>query len=246
MLSHRYSAFWSLFFPARCSCCGELTEERALICPDCLSQLPHIPLDSCSRCGQSRRKCECRRIQMLFSGIAIPFYNSGPAQAGIYGLKLQQQRDNAQFFGICIAERFLEKFKGVRPDLVTAVPMERRKRTRVGFNHAAVLAQAVARRLELPYNGRILQKRAKTSAAQHTLSYAERMRHVQGLYAARGNLQGKTILLIDDIRTTAATLNACTKQLLLAGADAVYCGAALLTDKNKETSRAGDSTACAE
>lgn len=240
MLNYRYSAFWSLFFPARCCCCGTLTEDRALICPECLAELPHIPQDCCKRCGQSRQRCECRRINMLFSGIAVPFYNKGVAQAGIYALKMNQQRDNAQFFGICIAERFLTQFKDVRLDLVTAVPMERRKYWRTGFNHAAALAKVAARRLGVPFNGRVLQKAAGSSVAQHTLSYAARMRHVQGLYTARGDLRGKTVLLVDDIRTTAATLNACTKQLLLAGANAVYCAAALLTDReeNQETKSA--------
>lgn len=171
---------------------------------------------------------------MLFSGIAVPFYNRGVAQTGIYTMKMHQLRDNAQFFGICIANRFSAQFKEVKLDLVTAVPMERYKQRRIGFNHAGALAEIVARQLGVPYNARLLQKNKKAPAAQHTLSYAERMRSVQGLYTACGDLQGKTILLVDDIRTTAATFNACTKQLLLAGAKAVYCAAALLTDYKKE------------
>lgn len=230
MIQYRYSAFWHVFFPARCSCCGSLTEDRALICPECLAALPHIPLDSCKQCGQSRKKCECRRINMLFSGIAVPFYNESPAKDGIYALKIHRQRDNAYFFGLCMADRFLAQFPDVRIDLVTAVPMECKKRWRVGFNHAAVLAKTLARRLGVPYR-RCLKKAVKAPVAQHTLSYAERMRHVQGLYTARRRLQGQTVLLVDDIRTTAATLNACTKELLLAGAGAVYCATALLTEK---------------
>lgn len=144
-MKYRYSAFWNLFFPARCCCCGTLTEDRALICPECLADLPHIPQDCCKKCGQSRKKCECRRINFLFSGIVVPFYNSGPAKDGIYALKMKQQRDNAEFFGICMAERFMEHFKDVRLDLVTAVPMDRRKYLRNGFNHAAALAKVVAR-----------------------------------------------------------------------------------------------------
>lgn len=85
--------------------------------------------------------------------------------------------------------------------------------------------------MQVPFNGRILKKVSAPKAAQHTLSFAERMRNVQDMYAAKGDLTGKTVLLVDDIRTTAATLNACTKQLLLAGADEVYCAAALLTEK---------------
>lgn len=232
-LNYSYPIFWHLFFPARCCCCGELTEDRALICHDCLTQLPHIPIDACRTCGQSRKKCECNRINMLFSGIAVPFYNDGVAKAGVYSLKLKHIKDNARFFGICMAERFSEKFNNITLDLVTAVPMEPKKYLRNGFNHAAALAKVVADNLHIEYNGRILRTVGKASAAQHTLSFAERMRNVKGRYAACGDLSGKTVLLVDDIRTTSATLNACTKQLLLAGAKEVYCATALLT-KEKE------------
>lgn len=239
MHSNRYSAFWNLFFPARCCCCGELTEARALICQTCLAELPHIPLDSCRQCGQSRKSCECSRINMLFSGIAVPFYNQGVAQTGVYALKMQQRLDNAQFFGICMAERFSAQFADVKPDFITAVPMERRKQRRVGFNHAEVLAKIMAKRLKIPYNGRLLKKKKGGIVGQHSLTYRERMRHVQDMFSAQGDLQGKTILLVDDIRTTGATLNACTKQLLLAGADAVYCATALLSNKYEKKQKDG-------
>ena len=228
--NNKYSAFWNLFFPSRCCCCGELTEDRALICQTCLSKLSYIPIDCCTGCGQAHKDCECKHVNMLFSGITVPFYNDGVAKEGIYSLKFKGYKDNAQFFGVCIAERFLEHFKDVKLDLVTAVPMSRMKKLKRGFNHAEVLAKVVAEQLGVKYNGRIIKKRDKSSVAQHELSYRERIRHVKDIYRVNGDFQGKTILLVDDIRTTSATLNACTKQLLLAGAEKVYCTAALITN----------------
>lgn len=236
-VSNRYSAFWNMFFPSRCSCCGELTEDRELICQDCLAELPYIPLDSCTKCGQSRKNCECHRINMLFSGIAVPFYNESVAKDGIYALKIKGLKDNAQFFGLCMAERFLEYFGDVKIDVITAVPMSNRKKLSKGFNHAEALAQAVAVRLNVNYNGKILKRASNKALAQHTLSYTDRMQNVKGIYSAKGNLQGKTVLLIDDIRTTSATLNACAKQLLLAGADEVYCATALLTQRQENNTK---------
>ena len=63
------------------------------------------------------------------------------------------------------------------------------------------------------------------------LSEKQRLENVKNMYVATKNLRGKSILLVDDIKTTGATLNECTLQLLSAGADCVYCVTALISEK---------------
>ena len=77
--------------------------------------------------------------------------------------------------------------------------------------------------------------RNKSKTDQHDIKNPkERFKNVEGLYGAKGKVNGKNILLVDDIKTTGATLNECAKQLILSGADNVYCVTGLISDRRKE------------
>lgn len=230
-MKSRLSFLSGIFFPPRCCCCGDLVANRDLICENCRSNLPVIPLNCCKKCGQALEKCECARIPAIFSGIAVPFYNEGPAKAGVYALKMNGARENARFFGTEMARRFAALFPDVKPDFVTAVPMSRRRRRGAEYNHAGELAKVVADELNIEYRERILFKSDAAAPSQHTLNYLERIGNVKDIYGCKKDITGKTVLLVDDIRTTAATLNACARQLLIHGAKEVYCTAALLTER---------------
>jgi len=125
-----------------------------------------------------------------------------------------------------MAEKVLELFPNVESDVVTAVPMSRRKRGVKGFDHAEILAKAVASELGVEYR-RMLAK-VKKNKEQHTLSAKERFSNVKGVYVAREN-NYKNVLLIDDIKTTGATIDECSRQLMLAGTENVYCSTAVIT-----------------
>ena len=97
----------------------------------------------------------------------------------------------------------------------------KRKRKR-GYNQAQLIAQELAKQLHLPCQ-QLLEKTAAT-AAQHTLSAAERRTNLQGVYRVLDEQQvsGKRILLVDDVLTTGATASACAQALLDAGAQSVF------------------------
>lgn len=105
-----------------------------------------------------------------------------------------------------------------------------RKRVR-GFNQSEVLAERIAKILSLPIINAL--SCVKSAHSQHKIKdYKERFKNVKGIYKANGAFDGKTLLLVDDIMTTGATLNECAAVLLRAGADKIYCVTALRTDKN--------------
>ncbi len=227
MVEDRAGMLEHIFFPAKCCCCGGFTRGRAYICDRCRASLPLIPSPVCRLCGETAANCRCGEVKPFCDGCVSPFYNRGTARDGVYGIKQRGEVTGARLFGTYVAERFAEVFPDVRPDAVTAVPMTRTKLRRVGFNHAGELAKAVAKRLRVPYKEELLWK-SEGGAAQHTLSRGERAENVRVLYHASRRLTGGTILLVDDIRTTGATLAACTAQLRGAGAERVYCATALL------------------
>jgi ComF family protein len=107
-------------------------------------------------------------------------------------------------------------------DVVFPVPLSRRRLRERGYNQAALFALPLALGLNVPYRPKAL-RRVRHTRSQVDLSWGERRENVSGAFAASSDdVSGKTILLVDDVITTGATLNACASALLSAGARAVY------------------------
>ena len=127
-------------------------------------------------------------------------------------------------------------------DRVTWVPLSRaRLRTR-GYDQAKLLAEEVARQLDLPC-GRLLEKTKNNPAQSKTTNMRERFENVKGVYRCIGTPAGEKILLVDDIVTTGATLSAAAAELEKAGAMSVtgLTVAGTCRDGDKTTEENGDS-----
>ena len=107
-------------------------------------------------------------------------------------------------------------------DFLVPVPLHRKRLRERGFNQALLLAKELSRRTEIPYQGRMLQKR-KATPPQVQLNGGEREKGIKGAFhiTDREGVEGKTILLIDDVYTTGATVNECSKVLIRGGAKRV-------------------------
>lgn len=107
-------------------------------------------------------------------------------------------------------------------DLITSVPLSRQRIRERGYNQAEMLAIPLALALNKPYYAKALA-RVRNTASQVGLTAAERLVNVQGAFNAKSSLvEGKTILVVDDVTTTGATIQACTTALIDGGAAAVY------------------------
>lgn len=220
----------SLIFPPRCPICGELTGSDEP-CETCEIELKkHLITGAvCNSCGQYKSKCDCGKVNFFFSGICGVYENSGVAREAVYAIKYHNCAFAAEYFGCMLADCFKMRFPNVNPDIVCAVPMF--KHSERDYNHAELLAHHAAKRLDKPFLKRVLVK-VRENEPQHKLSSQKRRENVKNAYVAKGDLSGKIVLLIDDIKTTAATLNECAKQLRLAGAEDVYCAVALISVKD--------------
>ena len=109
-----------------------------------------------------------------------------------------------------------------RVEAVTCVPTHWRRQIRARLNPAAELASYAARRLRLPYVR--LMRRVRAGPHQIGLSYDDRLQNIVGVFALRRRVQVRSarLLIIDDVRTTGATLNECAKVLRRAGAAETY------------------------
>lgn len=224
----------SLLFPERCALCGKLCDTR-YFCKNC-KDLPQLYKNRrCAKCGLPLKNCECSFFFYYFDKIAAPFSNEGAAQKAFYAFKFSGAANVASYFAILMAETVQQQFSALTFDVVTAVPMHGAKKQKRGYNQAEVLGKLVAAELQLPY-GTLLRQRRKIKDQHFAGNVQERFENTVGKYAviSKNRLKGKTVLLVDDIKTTGATLSECARQLKLGGATAVYCVTALITERKQE------------
>jgi len=108
-------------------------------------------------------------------------------------------------------------------DLVVPVPISLSRRAERGYNQAALLARPISLRFGMKYRPQALIKSRETRS-QVGLSVEERQANVHGAFVAKNRIvEGKNILVVDDVTTSGATLNACGQALQMAGAKEVYC-----------------------
>ncbi len=108
-----------------------------------------------------------------------------------------------------------------RLDLVMPVPMHSTRKRSRGFNQSELLAAPIAARLSVRLE-KAMMKKTRHTTPQSALSHAERIENAKGAYQVAADLAGKSILLVDDVVTTGATLSECALALRRAGAKHVY------------------------
>ena len=226
--------------PKTCVCCGEIIEEEEMLCDYCREMILRCdPLKRCRRCGMVKRDCVCNSRLFFFNGCIAPFVNTDFARDAMYRFKFASKLFAADFFAREMALCVVNEYRDITFDAICYVPMFRKKQRKRGYNQSRLLAEKLAEILHLPVRHDLLICR-RLSKPQHELDAKRRMENVLGLYACKGDAEGATLLLVDDIKTTGATLNECAKQLVIGGASAVWCVTALATEKRKTKGKEGE------
>lgn len=221
------------FFPKTCAACGEITADGEPLCDYCREMLVRFdPMKRCIRCGTEKPGCDCRYRVFHFDGLIAPFENKDTAKLGVYAFKFRRKMGNADYFAEQMAFCVKNEYRDIRFDAVTFVPMHRLRFLKRGFNQSRVLAEKISDILNIPLAETLVT--LKAGKRQHDLFGKERFQNVKGRYSAKADAGGKTLLLVDDIKTTGATLDECAKQLFSAGADGVYCVTALISRRKKQ------------
>ena len=217
-LEHLKEALLDLVFPPHCVGCGG---GGSFLCPSCCVSLPHLTPPLCPKCGLPLARggpCPaCARTPLSIEGIRSPFLMEGLVRECVHHLKYRNLRALARPLGRLLAD-YLES-SPLPADALVPVPLHRRRLRERGYNQAALLAREVARGTGLSLVDGSLVRRRDTPAQARSGSAAERRGNVEGAFACRdGRLKGKRVLLIDDVCTTGATLDACARALKEAGA----------------------------
>lgn len=211
-----FSAFLDILFPPRCVFCRKFIKSgRDLICDDCESSLPYT--------HGAEKKGD------FFSVCIAPLYYEDDVRESLHRFKFKDATGYAKTYGKLLADAVRDKLAG-RYDLISWVPLSRNRLKERGYDQAMLLALATA--LELDDVAVSTLEKPLEAEKQSLMGSAERRRaNISGAYRATDPelVDGKRILLIDDIVTTGATLSECARTLLDAGAKEVLCAAVAQT-----------------
>ncbi len=212
-------------FPPRCGGCGK---RGAAFCPHCLStvvsgwSVAHCPI--CDQPRSTTLTHGCGQQMHDLTGLRVVGTYDPPLRPALLALKFERKRQLAAPLGLLLARGWQAR-PGDPIDLITTVPMPRERQRARGYNQSDLLATQVARRLRRPYLPHVLE-RTRAAPVQHTLNARERRANTAGLFSATGpqsnRIIGQTILLVEDILTTGATLDACASALRASGARSVW------------------------
>lgn len=217
--------FECIFLPNRCIFCGKLIAPFEEKCEECEVNLPVINGEICRKCGQKKEECACKYERTKFyDAIAAPFYYEDAIKEGIHRFKFQREKYLGKVYARYLADCFRERYSGESFDCIACVPVDRKKRGYRGFNQSEVLAKELSKLISVPFRGDMLKK-LYPNREQVGLKGRRRIGNVLGVFDVNDkyNLNGKRILLIDDVKTTGSTLSECGKMLFLYGADKVFC-----------------------
>lgn len=224
-----------VFFPNTCVGCGEVIGENEYLCDYCYSLLDGIKADKqCFKCGHLKSECECKYTTSSYSGCVAPFHNENVARKLMYKYKLGRRLYISDFFAYKMASCVKTAFYDVEFHGVCYVPISVNSLRKRGFDQSYKIAKKMSELLGIPLITKgIVCNTINTK--QHKTSGKERRENVKGAFKIKRKFVGN-ILLVDDIKTTGATLDECSKVLYKVGAQDVYCITALTTkykDKKK-------------
>ena len=213
----------TLVYPQRCPSCGRETGAELVLCPACWRAIPRAGLIVCARClGDGNEPVHCLRHTGFRAGVAWVYDERAAAVMGAF--KYGGRPDLANL----LAEVMSQAPRPIaRPDLVTEVPLHPARRRERGFDQAALLAASLAVHIGVPWVPGVLERTRATRAQARLDGRARRANLAGALRVVRPEmLDGRKVLLVDDVITTGATLEAGLEALGACGAEAAAAAVA--------------------
>ena len=228
-------ALASIFLPADCRLCDEVLTRasRLPICEECLASFEPLSRQICRVCGipiptfsggsDELRVCpECQSRKYAFDSVrSYALYDRAVIKA-ILLLKFERMEPLGAWFAARLAEIVERECELLAADVIVPVPLHRIREKERGYNQAQFLARPLAKRLKRPCQP-VLLVRTRPRPEKRLLSLDERWASVRGAFATRPGtrVDNRRVLLVDDVLTTGATLDACARALRDAGASSV-------------------------
>jgi len=210
------------FFPKQCVGCGKVGD---FFCLSCRGKLPWLIPPICPKCGKPQVSgivcSSCWQRQTEIDGIRSPFLFDGPMRKAIHQLKYQ----NLKAISSCLAA-FLADYlasNALPGEVLVPVPLHPKKLKQRGYNQSCLLARELSKLIKLPVIEDCLMRVKQAQPQVKAVNVKERQENVADAFTSCDEeLADKQIILIDDVRTSGATLESCAKALKNKGAISVW------------------------
>ncbi len=209
-------------FPRWCIGCGR---EGEVVCRSCRQTFSVIGPLYCSRCGRplddgiSCRNCD--GVDMSIDGIRAPFLFHGLVRQAIHELKYRNLKVAATFLAHELA-LYLEEYP-IAADVIVPVPLHKKRLKERGYNQSELIGGHLAELTGIPLILDCLIRQKHTPSLARSANREVRKENIAGAFDVSGRrIEGKDVILVDDVSTTGTTLDACAAVLKKAGAQQVW------------------------
>jgi ComF family protein len=212
--------FVDLIFPRCCEGCDmSLTGNEETLCTTCRITLPRIGVNSLSSDVMRYKFINVQQVVSTHSFLL--FTKKGKVQKLLHALKYKGCKEVGVLLGFMFGQEMLAS--GNLPDaaLIISVPLHRKKKKTRGYNQSDLLAEGFSKATGIPWTGTALE-RIRYTDTQTGKSKHERRENVKGVFVMKEPVQEHSIIIIDDVLTTGATLEECAETLLNAGSKQIY------------------------
>lgn len=215
ILKNFWLDFVDLVFPRCCEACGKsLLGNEEVICTVCRMTLPRLDKN-----GVYAEDIQYRFVaipEVLSTQSFLLFTKRGKVQKLLHGLKYRGNKEIGLLLGFMFGQELQEEGRLPAAELIISVPLHKRKMAKRGYNQSDLLAEGLSRATGIPWSATALL-RNKFTETQTGKSKQERQDNVAGVFSAESGLNCKSVIVVDDVLTTGATLSACVETLKSAG-----------------------------
>lgn len=198
-----------IFFPATCYHCGKpLVGDEQFLCLNC-----QLQLSDTTNISMSNNVTEMRlagRIPLI-AGASFMYYEKGtPSQTILHQLKYYGNTKIGYTYGCLLGQRIASSKRFDDVDILIPVPLHRFKKWQRGYNQSEILCKGIATTFPRPICTNVLYRKSYTKTQTHK-NRIQRMENMMNVFATKNTelIEGKHILLVDDVITTGATSDAC-------------------------------------
>ena len=219
----------NLIYPRVCPLCNEIIDNGSdKTCRACKSVIPYISSPTCFKCGKEidddkKEYCEdcTQKPKLYIRGFPAMNYVP-PVRESVADFKYRNKSSYADFFSYEIIKIHGRDIAQLAPEVLIPVPVHDKKLKTRGYNQAALLAKRLGEPLGIKVDEEIL-KRSVNTLPQKQLAPEERQKNLERAFIlTEKKVQYRKVMLVDDIYTTGATIEACTKLLKAAGVKEIY------------------------
>lgn len=232
VLKSVFEQFSKFLFCSRCRICGEVVEIDSDLCCECKA-LKRIENPRCIHCGCSKNDCTCKNRKNEYKQIAAVYYYKDSIIRAVSNFKNNDMPFLSENMADEIYSLVREVYSEIDFDIITYVPLRKFRQVKRGFNQSQLIADKLSKRMDVEVIE--LLSKVRYTGVQHHKSARERSADAFGAYDVidkyKYKLDNKTILLVDDVKTTGSTLNECAKMLKIYGAESVYAITFAVTKK---------------